>query len=58
MWKLAVVLLSVIIFVVLLSLGNNIRVLAALTQILITALGAIAIMVLAVGIAPWLNDRG
>lgn len=58
MWKLAVVLLGVIIFVALLSLGNNTRVLASLTQILITALSAIAIMVLAIGIAPWLNDRG
>ena len=57
MGKLAVaVLCFVIIFAVVFSLRNVAGAVDGLVRILVEALGAVVVIVFAIGIAPWLSD--
>jgi hypothetical protein len=58
MWKVVLTLLGFLIFAVLFSLGDTSGAAGSLVQILFTGLAAIFIMIVAISIAPWLNDRG
>ncbi|MBZ0301605.1 MAG: hypothetical protein K8J31_17800 [Anaerolineae bacterium] len=58
MWKVVLTLLGFLIFAVLFSLGDASGAAGSLAQILFTGLAAIFIMIVAISIAPWLNDRG
>jgi hypothetical protein len=58
-WTLALALAGIgfIIFAVLFNLGNAFAAMGNLVQILFTGFAAIYIIVIAIGIAPWLNHK-
>ena len=59
-WTLALALAGIgfIIFAVLFNLGNVFAAVGNLVQILFTGFAAIFIIVIALGVAPWLNNKG